>query len=315
MAKMTLSGLKSAMATYVAAAKQAGTWTASTGNVVNALDKIGKMTTIVGSFQDKLGILDGDELPFGKTIEEYYCDLVLPTSYSAPTDGNDYGAVYHAPVFESCVYNYSLGREKVATSIPNDNFERACKDAEDVGNISARIMETLTNSKSLTRYAEKKQLLGNAMAKAITAGLVETIAVPVDTSTGEAFIEQVKADVEEASFANEGGLAGALIGAAPELVLFVKKGVMPNIEVQTLAGAFNKEELAVPCKIIVVDDFGNNVSGWAMLVDPRGIKLHNGYNAIRSDVSGEYDYTTVINHFEDTGFISKFTYIKVYKAS
>ena len=40
---------------------------------------------------------------------------------------------------------------------------------------------------------------------------------------------KIKIDVENASFANEGhNLGNCLIGAAPELVLYVKKGVMPT---------------------------------------------------------------------------------------
>lgn len=315
--KMTISGLKSAMATYVAAAKQAGTWSASTNNVVGALDKVGKMVRITGDYQDKLPELEGDSLPYGKTIEEYFCDLVLPQAYGAPTDGNDYGAVYQAPIFDTVVYNYTLGREKVAVSRPYNNIERAAIDEDSASSMVASIMESLTNSKSLTRYAEKKQLLGNAADKAVAAGLVATLAIPTSTATGEAFIKQIKEDVETASFAHEGGLGGALIGSAPELKLYIKKGIMPSIEVDTLAGAFNKEQLALPCQVKVLDDFGTmtNSGVYAILVDTRGVKLHPSYNAIRSDSNGDKDFVTFTNHFEDTGFISKYCFIKAYKPS
>ena len=70
MAKMTLSGLNTFVATYVDKAKQAGTWSASTNNIFGLIDKIGKQITIDGNFQDKLPEMDGEDLPFGKTIEE-----------------------------------------------------------------------------------------------------------------------------------------------------------------------------------------------------------------------------------------------------
>lgn len=315
MAKMTISGLKSAMSTYVDAAKQAGTWTKTSDNFVGLIDKIGKIVTIDGDFQDKLPELEGDELPLGKTIEEYFIDLTLPTAYTSASVDGAQDSVPAIPTVEQVAYCYTLGREKVKTTVPYDNFERAMNTSEESGNLAAKIMERLTNSKSLTRYAEKKQLLGNAITKAVAASCVAVKAIPTDTETGEAFIKQIKSDVEEASFAHEGGLGNALIGASPELILYVRKGVMPSIEVDTLAGAFNKADLALPCRVKVVDDFGTADSNvYAVLVDPRGVKLHNGYNAVRAKENADGDFINYVNHFEDTGFISKYCYIKAYKA-
>lgn len=320
MAKMTITGLQSAMASYVAAAKQAGSWSASTNNFVGLLDKIGKQITLDGGFYDHLPELEGDNLPLGKTIEEYFIDLTLPAAYTdAATDGA-YDLTPALPTVESVAYSYSLGRQKVKTTVPFDNFERAMIGAQESANLGAKILERLQNSYDLTKYAMKKQLIGNAIDKAVAASAVQTLALPVDTNTGEAAIKQIKKDIEAAQFAHMGDcLAGSncLIGGSPELVLYVKKGVMPSLEVDTFAGAFNREDLAVPCKIKVVDDFGTvtNSTVWAVLVDPRGIKLHNGYNAIRAKENAEGDFINYVRHFEETGFISKYVYIKAYKPS
>lgn len=65
---MTLAQIRTAVANYVAASKQAGTWVASTNNLASLIDKIAKTITIDGLFADKLPQLDGEELPLGKTI-------------------------------------------------------------------------------------------------------------------------------------------------------------------------------------------------------------------------------------------------------
>ena len=320
MAKMTLTGLQTFVTAYVDAAKQAGTWTGSTNNIFGLIDKIGKQITIDGSFQDKLPELDGEDLPYGKTIEEYFVDLILPEAYTAPVDGNDYGVTYHKPNMEAASYSYTLGRKKIATSQPFDDYERAALGATEAGNFTAKITERLYNSESLYKYTQKKQLLANMIAKAEAAtnaaNMVETLAVPVSNVTSRAFIQRVKELVETASFANEGNnLGNCLIGASPELTLYVKKGVMPTVEVEALAGAFNKGELALPANIKVVDDFGDNATGvYAMLIDNRGVKLHNGYRATRTDEHGEEDFVTFTLHSENTGFISKYTFVHVFKA-
>lgn len=327
MAKMTINSLKSFASGYVAAAKQAGTWSGSTNNLFGLVDKIGKIVTLKGDFSDKLPELNGDELPFGKTIEETMIDLVLPTVYgtngiateaNATTEGaKDVIPAY--PSIETAAYSYSLGRYKAKITRPYDYIEAGCNNAEQVGNLTGDIMWALESSMSLTRYNLKKYLLGNAITKALALStpLAETIAVPTNTATSEAFIKQVKKDVEEASFAGEGkSLSGALIGASPRLVLYVKKGVMPVVEVDALAGAFHAEDLAIPAEIKIVDDFGGADSKvWGFLVDPRGIKLHNSYRAVRATENADGDFVNFVDHEEDTGFISKHVYMKVYKTA
>ena len=313
---MTINGLVALAKSYVAAAKQAGTWNATTDNLYTAVDKIGKMVMLDGQFIDKLPELDGDELPLGKTIEEYFIDLTLPEAY---TDINTEGAKNEVPALpsvEQCAYNYTLGREKIKTTVPYDNVERAALNQNDAANMIAKILERLGNSYEMFKFQAKKQLLGNAADKAVAANLVSTIAVPTDTTTGEAFIKAIKGEVETASFAHEGGLNGALIGATPELVLYIKKGVMPSIEVDTMAGAFNEARLAIPARVKVVDDFGTmtNTDVFALLVDPRGIKLHRGYHAIRTATNADGDFVNYVDHSEHTGFISKNVYIKAFKA-
>ena len=316
MAKMTINGLQTLAQTYVAAAKQAGAWNASTNNMYGAIDKIGKMVMLDGGFIDKLPELDGEELPLGKTIEEYFIDLTLPEAYSNITAEGAKDVVPALPTVEQCAYSYSLGREKIKTTVPYDNVERAARTTADASNMITKVLERLGNSYEMFKFAAKKQLIGNAADKAVTAGLVTTIAIPTNTATGEAFIKQVKEDVETASFPNEGGLNGSLIGSAPSLVLYVKKGVMPSLEVDTLAGAFNEGRLAIPASVKVVDDFGvmTDTKVWAVLVDPRGIKLHRDYHAIRQSENADGDFINYVDHSEHTGFISKNVFIKAYKA-
>ena len=324
MAKMTISDLQAFVEAYVDSAKQAGAWNdGSFDNFAGLLDKIGKQITLDGLFNDKLPELNGDELPLGKTIEEYFIDLTLPEAFSGnnATEGAK-DIVPALPAVEDVVYSYTLGRKKIKTTMPYGNFERGMLNAEGVGQMSAKIMERLQNSQDLYKYAIKKQLIGNMIDKAISANCDEELAKPVDTDTSEAFIKAVKECAEAASFAHEGdSLSGALIGATPDLVLFIKKGVMPTVEVDALAGAFHQEQLALPVRIKVVDDFGDATNAtnkdeveasWAVLVDERAIKLHSGYEATRTSENADGDFVNFVRHSEYTGFLSKYCYVHVF---
>lgn len=311
MAKMTIEGLKTFVKTYVAAGKQAGAWVSTTDNLLKLQDKVGKQITLDGSFQDKLPELSGDELPLGKTIEEWFIDLTLPTDFDATGKDNDSPAY---PSVEDVAYCYTLGRKKIKTSEPYDNVERAALTPEDAASMTGKIMERIQNSESLYEYNLKKQLLANMVDKA--SANAKVVALPNTTENAENAIIALKEAVEDASFAHEGDslTSTALIGASPELVLYVKKGFMPSVEVKAFAGAFQKEELAIPCTIKVVDDIPcTDTNVWGVMVDPRGIKLHTGYKAMRSHENADGDFINYVLHTEFTGFISKYTFVRVFK--
>lgn len=313
MAKMTLTDLKTQATAYVAAAKQAGVFAATTNNLIGLVDKIGKIVMLDGTFTDKLPEFDGENLPLGKTIEEYFIDLIAPSNYDATGANNDAPSY---PSVEAAAYSYSLGRKMFKTTQKYDDLERACLSEADFANMTAKIVGRLGDSENMWRYQEKKQLIANLIAKAGTAHTV-AIAAPTDTSTGEAAIKQIKGDVETASFANEGNsLNGQLIGAAPELVLLVKKGVVPSWEVDTMAGAIHPDYLSTGVKIKVVDDFANaDAKVWGVLIDPRGVRLHEDYRAVRNHENADGDFMNFVLHVEATGFISKNTFVKVYKGA
>lgn len=149
----------------------------------------------------------------------------------------------------------------------------------------------------------------------IKLNLVQEIAKPVDDTTGEAFIKQLKKDVEVATDLSEGhSLNGNSLGATEGLVLILKQGVIPSLEVDTWAGAFQEKMLALPTEVIVVKDFGSENDGvYAMLVDRRGMRLHNTYNATRENLNGDGDFLNVFRHTEDTAYISRNVFVKFYK--
>lgn len=324
MAKMTTAALQTAMATYVDKDKQAGAWTKSTDNFVGLIDKIGKTVTIDGNYNDKLTILDGEDMLAGRTIEEYMLGLTLPTAYTDIATERAKRGVPALPSVEDVSYCLSLGREKIKTTEPFNNVERAFHSTEAAASLLTSISKRFQDSYDMVKYAEKKQLLGNMISKCITAkgnnsDVYKAITIPTDTASSEDLITAAKQAAEDASFAHEGGLGKALIGAAPELVMFVKKGVMPIVAVKALAGAFQKDELAIPAKIVVVDDFGkitgesNGKQVYAVMLDPRGVKLHVNYEAVRTDEDGEGDSVDFIRHYEHTGFISKYTFVRVFE--
>lgn len=151
----------------------------------------------------------------------------------------------------------------------------------------------------------------------VKVAMKKVLALPVDESTGEAFLKSVKGEVEIASDLSEGhSISGNTLGASEGLKLYIKQGVMPSIQVDTLAGAFHKEELAVPAELKVIKDFGSTSSGvYAILMDSRAVRLFEDYNATRSQENGYGDRMNIFRHVEYTGHISNNCFITYYVVS
>ena len=377
MAKLSITELKSVVSLYVVANKiGVDSFTETRDNSVALLDVLGKIYTNWQNYQDKLGLFDGEDLSFGKTVEEWAQDLILPEDFNASGSG---ALAPHESTYRPVSFSFTLGKKTIPQTIRNNDIERAVHNIAQFEDIITGKTKAMYDSETMFRYALKRQALGvlaercvdamdatNAdvtlstegasisgahdvnelfyvtatakmyiLVKPIASGagltgttaiaggylilldLVKEIAIPVSDVTGEAFIEQVLKDVEVASDFSEGhSLNGNTLGGNPEagLVLVIKQGVMPSLKVQTLAGAFHREELAIPAEIVVIPDFGDADSDiYAMLVDRRIMRLHNTYRAVRENLNGQGDFLNMFYHTENTAHISRNCFVKVYE--
>ena len=372
MAKLSLAELKSAVASYVASNKIANpSFVETRNNIVGLLDKIGKITQLDTAFFDKLPELDGEELSFGKTVEEYYQDLIMAVDYNQDVDGSR-ALKFYSPTYRPVCYSYSLGKKVIPTSIPNNNIERAVHNEGQFVDIIATQEKRLSDSKAMWKYQVKREMIGKLVDLALDAytnatayvknstvlaegtyykwtdsdsinhtaicvvnqtsainkdgneleaegilielQMVEEVAIPEDSTTGEAFIKAVKSAVEKAQDVSEGfSLNGNTIGAEMGLALYVKQGVMPSLEVDTMAGAFHLEKLDTGVEAKTIKDFGNTSSKvYAVLADKRFARLHVDYEAVRENFNGFGDFLNLFSHLETTAFISRNCFVKIF---
>ena len=377
MAKLSIALLKSFVATYVAEAKiSVDNFSVTKDNSVGLLDTLGKIYTNWQNYQDKLAIFDGEDLSFGKTIEEWAQDLIMPQTFDA-TGAN--AMAPHDSTYRPASFSFTLGKRTIPQTIRNNDLERAVHNIAQFSDLIAGKTKALYDSETMFRYAIKRQALGVLIARCVAqqnpqspdvtlategasisgahavneifkvtatgksyilvkpiasgAGLTGTTAIaggylienklveevdyPVDSETGEDFIQKVKEDVEIAEDFSEGhSLNGNTLGGNPEagLVLVVLQGVKPALKVKTMAGAFNRDELALPAEMIAVPDMGDaSADYFAVLLDARAIRVHNTYRAVRNNENGEGDFLNYFYHTENTAHVSRNVFVKVYK--
>lgn len=315
MANLTPAALKEAVKTYADASKQANpTYTPTTDEFTKLVTKIGEQTTLYLPQVDKLPELAGSNLPYGETIEEFMVNDFLPSTFSYEDGAVKKNAA--RITFDDAVYSYPLAEQVFEQGIPQTQFQRISLGSSEFASVLSSAVATMDSSTNAWNYATKRQLLGNAAVKAINAGLKESVGDPASwtAENGEDFIKQVLCDIEDASDMNSNNLAGHCAAAAPSLKLYVSKKVVPTLKVKTLAGAFHREDLAIPASMKTVLDFGDTGDSEivAILVDDRAIKLKDDINYTAADFDGRMGQENVWRHLKQTGFISKYGYIKVY---
>ena len=148
----------------------------------------------------------------------------------------------------------------------------------------------------------------------IVIKMIHTCAVPVDDTTGEAFIQAVKEEVEHARDVNEGySFNGNVIGVEEGLKLYVNQGILPSLEVNTLAGAFHEEKLAMDVEAKAIKDFGGySGNAFAILMDSRAVRLFQDYNGTFQQENGFAARMNYFRHLEFTGHISRNAFIVVF---
>ena len=376
MSALTYVQLLAVISTAMTTTNISSGYTPTATNTAALLNKIGKITMLDTTYEDKLALFDGEDLPLGKIVEEYSEDLIAPIPFDAT--GSDALAPHYAS-YRPNFYSYPIDEVTFPITKKYNDLEKAMNSNAELAEAVSKLFKKQEDSKASYRYGLKRVLLGKAIALAeaeqtsttayttgtayeVTTGngsnlapvilqktgdttraivfkkisqadntswadlvkngflvpldLVTNIAQPTDEATGEAFIEQLKKDVEIASDLSQGhSLNGNALGVADAgYVIIVKQGIMPTLETKVMAGAFQLDKIAMPAEVIRVPDFGDDESGaYAVLVDRRILRMHLDYQATRPQENGKGDFMTMYAHLQFTPFFSRNLFFKVYK--
>lgn len=322
--KATLATVSAFAKAYADATKSGNTtFTITKNELVGAVDKIGEMVTIKGSYDDDLKWMDGNNLATGRIVEEYFRAIAKASLYEgADKEGPKVNVPEFIP-YEKCAYSYALERVKFKSSTQGSALASACIDEVAFADLVAGETQEISDQKSIYKFNIKKAALANVIAKARAAtnkaNLVETIKDPSTMTADEAesFITNLKIYAKKVKFANEGNnLGNCLIGGMKDVKprLVVKVGVLDNLDKLAKAGAFHDEyfDLTQRYDIDEVDDFGSDTKAIAMVVDPRSIKIKPYVDRTYSYVNGDGDFMSTVNHFGVNIFTSLYTAVHVF---
>ena len=322
--KATYSTVQAFAKAYADATKSGNTtFTLTKNELCGAVDKIGEMITIRGSYDDKLSFLDGSELMLGRTIEEFHRAIAQASLYEgADKEGPKVNVPEFIP-YEKCAYSYPLARVKFKSSHQGDALAEACIDENAFAQLVAGESQEISDQKSFYKFNIKKAALANVIGKARAATnaakLVTTVKDPSQMTADEAetLITNLLIYAKSIEFPTEGNnlgncLIGGLTGIKPRLV--AKVSVLDQLDRLAKAGAFNEKyfDLTTRYDIEEVDDFGSDTKALILVIDPRMVIIKPYLDRTYSYVNGDGDFMSTINHFGVTIFNSLYTAVHVY---
>lgn len=154
--RTTLNQFYDIVSEYIIANKIATDYTPTTSEFTGLLDKIGKQVTMVHNFYDSLPELDGELLPLGKTVEEWYSDLKKPVPYDAEGTST---LARRKSGYRKPYYSFKQPRMVIENTIPYNVFEASSIDQTAYISLVNDNVKKFADSIALARYGRKKKLL------------------------------------------------------------------------------------------------------------------------------------------------------------
>lgn len=253
------------------------------------VSKLIKTQLEVKLYKNKFNIFNGEDIPFGYSMENAYTNPAIGTDY----DPNDFAGILARYEADTKVEYFKVNSDKqYKVTVYRDELRKAMLSLEAL----ARYITNLTNSLYNGAYIEMKRRTVGIVGSAYENNRIhiETISAVTDKATAEAFAVKARTlflnfqeeSDEYNSWAINGGEGRPVITWTDpdDIYIIVKNSVLSELDVKSLANAFNMDEAKLMGKVIGVNNFatydseGNVVSAnddlFAVMCDRRFFKIH-----------------------------------------
>lgn len=258
------------------------------------INKIGKTTIESKLFKNKLAIFKKGEVLTQQDVEEIFVDMAKQATTYDPNGSNPLGrrnddnvkVAYHRLNRQDC-YEISIGDIDFVRCFRSE----AALDAF----ISAKINAVYS------RAAHDEWLhMKNLFVTYDTECSFFEYEVPaiVNGAGASDFVKTLRKAVMDLSFAStEYNSAGVTTWCeAKDLVLFVNKDVLAEVDVEVLAKAFNLGKTDIQVNVIPMDDFGGLQNTYGVLIDKDFFRVYDTLSTMRTQQNAQGLFTNYFYH-------------------
>ena len=240
------------------------------------VNKIGKTILSQKSFKNKLAQFKSGSVVSPHDVEEIFIEMAKAEGSYDPDGKNPLGRREMPDV--KVIYHRQNRQDYYAVSIGDIDFIRVFRSEATLDAFIRRIINSVYSADEYDEWLAMKNVM--ATYKTYFDYEVKDTAAQTNKETfAKDFVKTLRKAVQDVSFAStQYNAAGVKTWSeASELVLFVHKDLLVEVDVELLARAFHKSDTdtkVVP-KIIPMDDFGSLTDTYALLVDRDWFRIYD----------------------------------------
>ena len=223
------------------------------------LNKIVKTKVLNKAYENSLKFFKKEPLPFGKTIEGVFVDLIKAKNFNEHFgDGESEASSFLGKeTTEVKVEYYSENfKHKYKLSISDEQLKSAFMTADGLSQMTQGLIRSATSSSEYDEYMMIKTLIGASVEKSIE---IQGLFALDENAQAKKLTKTVHALVNKIRFmSTEYNKQGVHTHCLPsECVIITTPDQLANLNVELLASAFNVSYAEMPSRIVVVDSFIN----------------------------------------------------------
>ena len=221
------------------------------------LNKIVRTKVLNKAYENSLKFFKKEPLPFGKTIEGVFVDLIKAKNFNENFGVGDNEATSllgkEKPTIKVEYYSENF-KHKYKLSISDEQLKSAFMSADGLSQMTQGLIRSATSSSEYDEYMMIKTLIGASVSKEVE---IQGLFKLDENAQAKKITKTVQALVNKFRFmSTEYNKQGVHTHCQPsDCVIITTPDQLANLNVELLATAFNVPYAEMPSRIVVIDSF------------------------------------------------------------
>lgn len=257
------------------------------------INKIGKTILEKKLFENKLSRFKSGTITTAQDVEEIFIEMAKSEGAYDKTGPNPLGR--REPPEVKVAYHRLNRQDYYAVSIGDIDFVRVFRSEGTLDSFISGLINSVYSGANYDEWLLMKQLLGTY--NGYFDYNVEVIGAE-NPEGAKKFVKTLRKAVNDLSFASTtyNNAAVRTWTNPKDLVLFVHKDVVAEIDVEVLSKAFNMGKTDIQVEVVVMDDFGTLESTYGLLVDKEWFRVYDTLSHMEPQRNAQGLFTNYFYH-------------------